>query len=165
MMRDKKALIPVRATTPFGLLRQMTTELDRMFDDPWNIRWPALPLENDAAWSPKIDVFEKDSRLITRVDLPGVKKEDVTVEVADGQLTLAGERRIETENKTDNFYRAECEYGSFRRTVPLPTGVKDEDIKATFTDGVLEVSMPLPAKTNGRKIPIQEPGAAKTAAA
>ena len=164
-MRDKKALAPVRATTPFGLLRQMTTELDRMFDDPWTVRWPALQLDNNAVWSPKIDVFEKDNRLITKVDLPGVKKEDVSVEVADGQLTLTGERRIETENKNDNFYRAECEYGSFRRIVPLPQGVKVEDIKATFTDGVLEVSMPMPVTNNGRKIPIQEPAAAKTAAA
>jgi HSP20 family protein len=164
-MRDKKPLAPVRASTPLGLLRQMTTELDRMFEDPWTVRWPALQLENKAAWSPRLDVFEKDNRLITKVDLPGVKKEDVSVEVADGQLTLIGERKIESENQNDNFYRAECEYGSFCRSVPLPPGVKVEDIKATFTDGVLEVSMPLPAKNNGRKIPIQEPAPTATAAA
>ena len=153
-MNEKKAL--AKAASPFGLLRQMTSELDRMFDDPWTFRWPALQVDN-AMWAPKVDVLEKDNRLITRVDLPGVKKEDLSVEVTDGQLTLSGERKSETENKNGNVYRAECEYGSFYRTVPLPQGVKPEDVKATFADGVLEVSVPLPvpAKANGTKIPIQ----------
>ena len=153
-MNEKKAL--AKAASPFGLLRQMTSELDRMFDDPWTFRWPALQVDT-AMWAPKVDVLEKDNRLITRVDLPGVKKEDLSVEVTDGQLTLSGERKSETENKNGNVYRAECEYGSFYRTVPLPQGVKPEDVKATFVNGVLEVSVPLPmqAKTNGTKIPIQ----------
>lgn len=159
-MRDKKALATVPATTPFGLLRQMTAEFDRIFGD----RWAALPFENKAAWLPRIDVFEKDNRLITKVDLPGVKKEDVSVEVSDGQLMLSGERKIETEKQNDNVYRAECEYGSFYRAVPLPQGVKADEVKATFTDGVLEISMPLPAKDKALKVPIQEPAAAKTAA-
>lgn len=154
-MNQKKAL--AKAASPFGLLRQMTSELDRMLEDPWTLRWPALQIEKDM-WAPRVDVLEKDNRLITRVDLPGVKKEDVSVEVADGQLTISGERKSETEKKDNgNVYRAECEYGSFYRTVPLPQGVKPEDVKATFANGVLEVSVPLPvpAETNGKKIPIQ----------
>jgi HSP20 family protein len=163
-MRDKKALVRTDAPSPFGLLRQMTSELDRMFEGPWMVRWPVVPIENGAAWSPKLDVYEKDNRLITKVDLPGVKKEDVSVEVADGQLMLSGERKIESENTTDNVYRAECEYGSFYRSVPLPQGVTAEDVKATFNNGVLEVSMPLPAKSSSRKIQVQETTAAKPAA-
>lgn len=154
-MNDKKAL--AKAVSPFGLLRQMTSELDRMFDDPWAMRWPSLKIEKEM-WAPKVDVLEKDNRLITRVDLPGVKKEDVSVEVADGRLTLSGERKSETENKNNgNVYRSECEYGSFYRTVPLPEGVKPEDVKATFANGVLEVSVPLPAQAAAtvKKIPIQ----------
>ena len=163
-MREKKALAKAEAPSPFGLLRQMTSELDRMLDDPWTIRWPALQIGQEAMWSPKVDVFEKDNRLITKVDLPGVKKEDMSVEVADGQLQLSGVRKSETEEKNDNVYRSECEYGQFFRSVPLPPGVTADDIKATFANGVLEVSMPLPAKANGRKVPIQEAPAAKTAA-
>jgi len=154
-MNEKKAL--AKAASPFGLLRQMTAELDRVFDDPWTRRWPGVRIE-DRMWAPKVDVVEKDNRLITRVDLPGVKKEDVSVEVTDGQLILSGERKSETEKKNDgNVYRAECQYGSFYRAVPLPEGVKPEDVKATFANGVLEVSLPLPApaKTIGKKIPIQ----------
>jgi HSP20 family protein len=96
-----------------------------------------------------------------------LKKEDVKVEVTDGHLAISGERKRETEEKKEHFYRSEREYGRFYRAVPLPEGVKLEDVKATFTDGVLEVSVPLPAKaeTKVRTIEIQE-GAktAKTAA-
>jgi len=115
-------------------------------------------------------VFEKDNRLITKVDLPGMKKEDVKVEVTDGRLALSGERKHESEEKKDTFYRSEREYGSFCRTVPLPEGVKLEDIKATFADGVLEVSIPLPARAEAtvRQVEIEEPAPAvkktKTAA-
>jgi HSP20 family protein len=156
-MNEKKALA---RTGPFGLLRQMTTELDRMFDDPWTFRWPAVQLEDAAVWAPKVDVFEKDNRMVTRIDLPGVKKDDLTVEVGDGQLKMFGERKNETEEKDKSFYRCEREYGSFYRAVPLPAGVKPEDVKATFENGVLEVSVPIPAaaKANGQKIPILEAG-------
>jgi HSP20 family protein len=158
MAEQQTSLAPSRS--PFGLLRQMTSELDRMFDDWPSFRWPALgSLEDGTSWTPKIDVFERDNRLVTRVDLPGMKREDITVEVTDGHLALSGERKSEREEKKDNVYRCEREYGSFYRAVPLPAGVKLEDVKATFKDGVLEVSTPLPSRPEkkARKIDIQEP--------
>jgi HSP20 family protein len=172
-MSEKKpgTLVSARGShDPFALLRQMTSELDRAFENWPSFRWPsfAQPTTSDiAAWSPKIDVLERDNRLITRVDLPGMKKEDVSVEVFDGHLALSGERKRETEEKKDNVYRCEREYGSFYRAVPLPDGVKLEDVKATFSDGVLEVSVPLPTRSeaNGRKVQIEETKkAAKSAA-
>jgi HSP20 family protein len=155
---------------PFTLIRQMTSELERMFEGFPAFRWPEFAggtVPNNANWSPKIDVIEKNGRLVTRVDLPGTKKEDVSVEVSDGQLVLSGERKRESEEKKKDFYRSEREYGSFYRSVPLPDGVKLEDIKANFADGVLEVSVPMPANTKAasRKIPIGESKTAKTAAA
>jgi HSP20 family protein len=171
-MTDKKqdALVARGARDPFSLLRQMTSEFDQLFGEPFFAanRWPtfrAFAMPEVVAWSPKVDVFEKDNRLITRVDLPGLKKADVKVEVTDGQMVLSGERKRETEEKKDTFYRSEREYGSFYRVVPLPEGVKFEDIKATFADGVLEVSVPLPVKaeTTIRNVEIEEPAiAAKT---
>ena len=169
--KKQDTLAPIRsARDPFSLLRHMTAELDRVFDD-----WPSLrgPFFGDAsasesiAWSPNVDVFERDNRLVTRVDLPGMKKEDVSVEITDGHLALSGERKRETEERKDNYYRSEREYGSFYRAVPLPEGVKLEDVKATFADGVLEVSVPLTARPepNVRKVQIEEPKkAAKSAA-
>ena len=101
--------------------------LDRAFDDPFypSFRVPVFHgfSPEGETWLPKVDVFEKENRLVTRVDLPGVKKEEVKVEVEDGYLTLSGERKFEKEEKKDNVYRTEREYGSFRRAVPLPKGV------------------------------------------
>jgi HSP20 family protein len=164
-MSEKKhgTLVPTRsASDPFSFLRQMTSELDQVFDDWPSLRRPFFgqaATSRSTAWSPKVDVFERDNRLVTRVDLPGMKKEDVSVEVTDGHLALSGERKRETEEKKDNFYRSEREYGSFYRAVPLPEGVKLEEVKATFSDGVLEVSVPLPARPEAsvRKVQIEEP--------
>jgi HSP20 family protein len=172
-MFGKKELVPVRPSVdPFALLRKMTAELDRTFEDPLfgAFKWPSLrgfSVPGAAEWAPKVDVFEKDNRLFTRIDLPGVKKENVKVEVTDGHLVLSGERTEEKEEKKDNVYRTEREYGSFYRAVPLPEGVKLEEVKATFADGVLEVSVPLPVPVEPkvRNVEIQEPAkAAKTAA-
>ena len=156
---------------PISALRRMTSELDRMFEESaWpSLRWPLLrtrAIAGSANWSPGIDVFEKDNRLVVKADLPGMKKEDVKVEVTDGHLAISGERKTEAEERKENFFRSEREYGSFYRTVPLPEGVKLDDIKATFADGVLEVSVPLPAREDkARKIEIQEaPKSVKTAA-
>jgi HSP20 family protein len=161
--RKETSLAPSRSPRDsFGLLRQMTAELDRVFDDPFwrSFRRPfqPAPATGGMTWSPEIDVFEKDNRLVTKVDLPGMKKEDVKVEVTDGRLAISGERKTETEEKKDAFYRCEREYGSFHRVVPLPDGVKLEDVKATFSEGVLEVSVPLPARPDAkvRKVEIQE---------
>jgi HSP20 family protein len=174
-MASKKevALAPTtEAGDPFAMLRQITSELDRVFEDsPWpSLRWPSLPtraLAESISWAPQIDVFEKGNRLVTKVDLPGMKKDDVKVEVTDGHLAISGERKRETEETKKRSYRREREYGSFYRAVPLPEGVTLEDVKATFADGVLEVSVPLPALSEAkvRKVEIQDAAkAAKIAA-
>ena len=155
------------------MLRQMASDLDKVFDRPFGtaFHWPLFrnfALSGPAEWAPEIDVFERGNRLVTKVDLPGLKKEDVKVEVTDGRLAISGERKSETEEKKDNFYRCERAYGSFYRSVPLPEGAKLEDVKATFADGVLEVSVPLSAKaeTKPRSVPIEEAAPpAKSAAA
>lgn len=117
MASKKTALAP---RDPLALLRQMTSGFDRMFETPG---WPsfgvplvrARPAPEEVTWFPEIDVFEKDNRLVTKIDLPGMTKEDVKVEVTDGHLAISGERKTEAEEKKDNFYRCEREYGSFYR--------------------------------------------------
>jgi HSP20 family protein len=162
-MTDKQTTGLVKPSQdPFVLLRQMTSKFDRAFDDWPSFGWPMFPRRGNEAmvWAPKIEVFEKNNHLITRVDLPGLKKEDVTVEITDGQLTISGERKRETEEKKEDFYRTEREYGSFYRAVPLPEGVKLDDVQASFADGVLEVSVPLPAtpKVAVKKVEIADGG-------
>ena len=154
------------ARDPFALLRQMTSDLDRMFEtSQFPFRWPFVRshTREEMSWMPEIDVFEKGNRLITKIDLPGLKKEDVKVEVTDGHLAISGERKTEAEEKKEGFYRCEREYGRFYRAVPLPEGVKLDDVKAAFADGVLEVSVPLPVKSEAtvRNVKIEDAIAAK----
>ena len=164
-MFEKKSL--VKREEPLNLLRQMTNEFDRLFDEPWSFF--RLPVALDGAnWAPKVDVVTKDNKLVTRIDLPGMKKEDVNVEVADGMLTLSGERQKEVKEEKDNYFREEREYGSFCRRVPLPKGIKPEEVKASFINGVLEVTVPLPAaaiEATAKKIAITDgtPTATKAA--
>ena len=169
-MAEKKdaPVLARRVLDPFAVLRQFTGDFDRLFDPFGSFRWPALPAfptPEGVGWAPQIDVFERDHHLITKIDLPGLKKEDVKVEVADGMLVISGDRKIESEEKKDNVYRSERSYGSFYRAVPLPDGLKLEDVKATFRDGVLEVSLPIvQVAAKPRTVPIEEPASVKTAA-
>lgn len=151
-MSTSKESAPVRKPAgreAFAMLREMATDLDRFFEQSaWpSLRWPALRARmtgEPERWFPEIDVLEQDKHLIARVDLPGVKKEDIHVEVAEGHLMISGERKSEYEEKKDNFYRCERVYGRFTRTIPVPAGVAPDAVKASFTNGVLEVRVPLP---------------------
>jgi len=170
-MAEKKetAVVQGRASRdPLVLLREITSELGSAFERPFGTAFgrPSLrrfTFPDSSAWVPEIDVFERDNRLVTKVDLPGLKKEDVKVEVAGGRLAISGERKRETEEKKNSVYRCERSYGSFYRAVPLPEGAKLEDVKATFSDGVLEVSVPLPAKVTQKPRTVQIEDVAKPA--
>jgi HSP20 family protein len=171
-MKKQTELVPSGARDPFALMRQMLAAFDGPLDESgWpSLRWPTFrsrPTVETATWFPEIDVFERDHCLVTRIDLPGMKKDDVKVEVADGYLAISGERKKEVEEKKDQFYRCEREYGHFYREIPLPGGARIEDVNATFSEGVLEVSLRLAAEPEKqvRKIEIRETSkVAKTAA-
>ena len=163
LMKKKEAALARRpaARDPFSLLRQMTSEFEEFFPESFSRRpffRPPASLEK-AAWFPRIDVFERDNRLVTKIDLPGLKKENVKVEITDANLVISGERESEAEETKEEFYRCEREFGSFYRAVPLPEGARAEDVRATFLDGVLEVSVPIPVKAapQVQKVEIQEP--------
>jgi HSP20 family protein len=165
--REPAPLVPRSYFDPLAMMRDMTFDFDRFFEEPrWPLRFlPRALRPAGGAWFPEIDVFEKDHRLVTKIDLPGLKKEDVKVEVADGILTITGERIAEAKEETENVYRCERSYGSFSRTVPLPAGVTSEQVTATFADGVLEVTVPLPAKAESTKHTVQITDGAKAAKA
>ena len=113
-------------------------------------------------WSPQVDMFERDGKLVVQADLPGIKKDDVKVEITGHQLTIEGERKEQQEEKGEGFYRSERSYGSFFRRIPLPEGVHTENAKATFTNGVLEISMEAPKLASAaRRLEIAEGEAEK----
>jgi len=110
-----------------------------------------------SAWMPRIDVEQRGNALRVCADLPGVRKEDVTIDLTDEGLTLTGERREEKEEgQQEQGYRSfERRYGRFYRTIPLPKGANTEQLKAQMRDGVLEITIPLDESARPRRIPIQ----------
>jgi HSP20 family protein len=139
------ALLEKVTKTPraFSFFDQMRDEMDRMFEGhpfgrlaPWK-EW------REMGFAPAIEVVEKGGAMFVNADLPGLKKEDVKVEVTAEGLTIAGERKEEKEEKTTGYFRTERLYGKFERFVPLPEGALFEKADAIFKDGVLEVKVPL----------------------
>lgn len=154
-----------RTWSPFSLMSRMMTDMDRFFDDigfgraPWTQGMTRSMTGVD--FIPKIDVIERDGKLTLHADLPGMRQEDVKVNVENGVLTISGERTHEHEHEKGGVYRCEREYGSFRRSLSLPEDINPESIQASFDQGVLEVTIPLPEKKEeqkGRTIPIGSKG-------
>jgi HSP20 family protein len=107
-------------------------------------------------WSPAIDVEERNGQLEVHAELPGLKPEDVKVEVTNDALVIRGERKYEREHREGQSYRSERRYGEFYRAIPLPEGVNTEEAKAQFRDGVLQITVPVPQQAGKRReIPIQ----------
>jgi HSP20 family protein len=125
---------------PFTIMRRVSEELDRAFGLKSDI--VGQPAFYPRMWSPEIEVFERDNKFFVLVDLPGLTKEDVKIEVTHDELTIEGERKVEKEQKEEGFCRTERTYGSFYRRIQLPEHVKAEEAVATFKNGVLEIEMP-----------------------
>jgi HSP20 family protein len=106
---------------------------------------------------PPVDVFSRNGDLVFKAELPGVDPErDIDIEVREQTLTIRGERRMEERIERRNYYRMEAAYGRFQRSVPLPEGVKPDDIKASYENGVLEVVVPKAAEMReSRRIPVE----------
>jgi len=135
----------------FGELTHMQEEMNRFFDEFFGEHRRGLA---EGAWLPAVDVSETDGALVVRAELPGMSHEDIELNVQDNVLTLKGEKKQETQEEKENFHRLERSYGSFTRSFTLPAGVKQEDIKASFKDGVLEVTMPKVEEAKAKKIAI-----------
>jgi HSP20 family protein len=105
----------------------------------------------------RVEAYEEGDELVIRAEMPGIDPaKDVDISVADGLLTIKAERREENKQEDKAGYRSEFRYGMFRRSVELPAGVKEDDIKASYVDGILEVRVPAaePAAPAVRKIPV-----------
>ena len=153
--------------SPFSFMRRFMDEMDRMFEDFGTgstgtllPRYGRSAGGNFATWAPRVDVFERDNKLIVRADLPGLRQEDVEVRIADDMLLISGERSHEHEHETGGVYQCERSYGRFDRRIALPDGITPESVNATFDNGVLEITMPMPSQkaSGGRSVPIQTKG-------
>jgi HSP20 family protein len=137
-----------------ALDREMSDLTRRLFGGGWLT--PSPRLAGGSAWNPAVDVFSREGDLVVRAEIPGVDPEkDIDISFQDGTLTIRGERKLEEKTERDNYFRFESSYGSFQRSIPVPQGVKAEDVKATYENGILEVVIPKAGElTSTRKIPI-----------
>ena len=153
--------------TPFNFMRQFTDDMERMFENFSSFRltpyferdfaFPAWTEFQMPAWSPQIELTEKNGQFTVHADLPGLKKEDIHVEIMDDSLVLSGERTNESKEEDKGFYRTERSYGSFYRSIPLPEGANTDKATATFRDGVLQITVAVPERElKGRKLEIAE---------
>jgi HSP20 family protein len=106
------------------------------------------------SWSPAVDMFEKDDKVVIKAELPGLDKKDVSLDLQNGVLTLKGERKHENEVKEENFYRREMSYGKFVRSFSLPVDVDADQIKAEFQNGLLTVEVPKPEEHKPKQIKV-----------
>ena len=149
---------------PFTMMREFTEEMDNIF------RFGAAGVEGEAnipvipaapeVWAPKVDVLRSNGDLVVTAELPGLKKEEVNVEMTEEALVLTGELKLEHKEDHEGYHRYERSYGKFYRSIPLPEGVKTEAAKAELTDGVLKITVPVAeVKKAARQIPVGEPAA------
>jgi len=136
--------------SPWRPFRELE-EWERRFDDLFRRPLWRLPVE-ERGWMPAVDVFEKEDRFVVKAELPGMKEEDIDVSVVGDTLSIRGEKK--TEIKEEDYYRCERSYGSFYRSIPLPSNVDANKIEASFDGGVLEVALSKSAKIKPKKIAV-----------
>jgi HSP20 family protein len=156
-----------RILSPWDLMRRMTAELDRLVTADAgttattrrNASGAATRDDADdllrADWVPRLEIVQRDNAIVARVELAGLTPDEVDVSVQDGMLTISGERKIENREQDQGVMRTERAYGTFFRAIPLPEGADEDNISATFRDGVLELNIPISEPARGRRIDVR----------
>jgi len=135
---------------PFAMMREFSDEVDRMFRE-------ATP--SVEAWAPVMDIQRVNGDLLITAELPGLKKEEVKVEMTEDALIIEGERKREQKEEHKGYHHFERSYGKFYRSIPLPEGANTDQVKAELNDGVLKISVPVPElKKKVRQVAIEEVG-------
>ena len=144
---------PGLATWPgFGRLTDLRDEIDRLFESP--VAEMTRTSHLLSGWTPVLDFYEDKDNLLVKVELPGMKREDIEVSLHEGSLSISGERKSEEKHKDADVYRAERFIGRFQRTVSLPTPVATEKVKAQYKDGVLTITLPKTEEAKPKQIDI-----------
>ncbi len=138
---------------PFRELRAIREELDRVFDSFFGRS--SLPAEREVLWVPAMDVEERDDAFVVRLELPGLKKDEVKISITDNVLTVSGERKEERSEEEKTYHRREIFYGRFHRAVTLPSEVEGDRAKAVYRDGILEITIPKSERVRPKTIEIE----------
>jgi HSP20 family protein len=139
---------------PFRELDRIQSEMNRLFEgyNGTPERSGGQLVQNSRIWSPSVDVAETQSEIVLRAELPGMKQEEIDIELTGDTLTIRGERKFENEERKENFVRVERSYGRFQRSFTLGVPVQHDRVTATYRDGILEVHLPKSEETKPRKV-------------
>jgi HSP20 family protein len=139
---------------PFREMSSLQERMNRLMSD-FRTRSPFGEEEMaQGAWIPAVDIYETKESIVLNVELPGVTKEDIALEVKDSTLTIKGEKKLEKNVKEENFHRLERSYGSFTRAFTLPSTVQQDKVKAKFRDGILEIMLPKAEEAKPKQIKV-----------
>jgi HSP20 family protein len=151
--RREERKVPVKREEERSVL-SFQQEMNRLFDEFFG-GWGLAPFREFTepwdAFSPRVDVVEGDKEITVSAELPGIDEKEIDVSLSHGVLTISGEKQEKKEDKGKNYYRMERSYGSFRRSVPLPSEVDEDKAEATFKKGVLTITLPKTAEVQARK--------------
>lgn len=139
---------------PFKEISRMQERMDRLFGDYF---WKPTFLERELTgeWLPAADIYEDADSVIIKAELPGMDMKDIDVKIENNTLKIRGERKLEKEDKRDNYHRIERYYGTFSRSFSLPSTVDQEKVKATYDRGVLEIVFPKKEETKPKQIKVE----------
>jgi len=143
------------AFRPIPELEEMRRRFEEDFVRPvMHAVWERIP-EEVKTWSPAIDIIEHDENYIVKVDLPGLKQEDIDISISEDMLTIKGERKPEARVRDEDYIKSEISYGNFYRTIPLPSGINTANIEAVYEDGVLRVALHRAEGAKPKKVTVQ----------
>jgi HSP20 family protein len=137
-----RRMLPGLSSTTLHPVDQLRRQIDRIFEDAFAMSSKNTELEQVNRWYPSVDAYEEDDKFVVKAALPGVKKEDINIEVDENTLSISGESRYQNEVRQENLYKSEISYGKFVRSFSLGKNVDSERVKANFKDGILTVELP-----------------------
>ncbi len=140
---------------PFRDLNMLQDRMNRLFEDA-SRNWKSDEPASTTTWSPAVDIFETESEIVVKAEVPGMERKDITLNLENNVLTLRGERRFLKEAKEENYHRIERSYGGFSRAFSIPATVDEEKIRADYQDGVLKIVLPKKEQLRPKQIKIAE---------
>ena len=132
---------------PFREMTSLQSQVNRLADSLWSGR--------QESWVPAVDVFDRQDAVVLKAELPGMKVDDIQIELDDNVLTLKGERVFEEKVDEERYYRVERRHGTFQRSLALPQGAKADEIQATYEDGILKVTVPKAEAVRPKRVEIK----------
>jgi HSP20 family protein len=154
-LEQEEEVMAMMRWDPFRELGLLQDRMNRLFEDAGR-GWRADEPSATTSWSPAVDIYETEGEIIVQAELPGVERNDITLNLENNVLTLKGERRFEKETKQENYHRIERSYGTFSRTFSIPAIVNDEKIRADYKDGILKIALPKKDQVKPKQIKIGE---------